>query len=105
MKASNPLKKEIYSKLNVSDVGAAVEITRKIRSKIAFLESQLKAPMATIRAAAETAPEGQIITEEYKIMLVSQEREYCDLRAAKAALGNKLKPFLSKTSYKQLRIS
>lgn len=107
----SPAKDEVMSNLKAApetqaDLDQAVAAYKEINAKIAFLSTQLKSHREVIEAAATNTPDGQVITEKYKITLSLCERENFDKKAAMAALGrDKLAPFLSTTAYTQLRVS
>lgn len=84
----------------------AVAHYKELNAKIAFLASQIKPYKEIIEAAATQSPDGQIITEKYKINLVLCQRENFDKKAAFKALGDKvLSPFVSTVAYTQLRVT
>jgi len=84
----------------------AVAHYKEINAKIAFLSAQLKPYREVIESAAANSPDGQIITEKYKINLVLCQRDNFDKKAAFKALGDKvLSPFVSTVAYTQLRVT
>ena len=90
----------------VKSVSVAVAEYKEIKAKLNFLQEQLKAPAEVIRLAAEAAPDGKIVTPEYKILLTEINSDRFDLKKAMEILGrDKLEPFLSTSTYTQLRVS
>lgn len=69
---------------------------RELRSKISFLTTEQRKSKAFLEEAAAEAPEGQIITPEYQVVLELHEgRESFDLEMALSVLGEEaLKPFM-----------
>ena len=47
---------------------------------------------------------GEVIIDVFKIKLIAAERENFSLKKAKEVFGDKLNPFISLSSYTQLRI-
>lgn len=92
--------------INKPNLDKDVEAYRALRSKIAFYEEQMKAVREKIQDAVEKVPEGLIHTEDYKISLVESTRQNFDFKSAEAELGkDALKPFVTFSTYKSLRIS
>lgn len=78
---------------------------REIQAQVAFLQNELKAPRSIIESAVQIAG-GSIITPKFKITYTEVNSERFDKEAAIKALGRKtLKPFLSTSTYFQLRVS
>jgi hypothetical protein len=88
-----------------NDVDLAVATYKDISAKIKFLEEQLKAPKEVIEAAAAQTADGKIVTPEYKVTLSIVTRENFSLKNAKPVLGSALDPFISKSTYTQLKVS
>lgn len=88
-----------------NELDQAVLTYQEIKSKIAFLENELKAPKAIIEDAASKTQDGKIVTASYKITLSVAERENFSLKNAKAVLGDALSPFISTSCYTTLRVS
>jgi len=111
----NTAKKLPISGLDVEDLlvgkqeGDSLEDTAEtyklLKRELENLEEMLKPLRSTLEAAATEAG-GSIIAGPYKITLSNCERESFNLKLAKETLSPKvLKPFLSTTSYKTLRVS
>lgn len=84
----------------------AVVKYKELQAQITFLQNEIKAPRSIIEAAANAAQDHQVITPLFKVSLIEVERENFDKKSAIAALGRKtLKPFLSTTTFYQLRVS
>ncbi len=79
---------------------------KELQAQITFIQNELKAPRAIIESAASAAPEQSIVTPLFKISLIEVERENFDKKAAIAAIGRKkLAPYMSTTTFQQLRVS
>lgn len=79
---------------------------KELQAKVNFVLNEMKASRSIIESAAMAAKGGVIVTEQFKVSLVDVERENFDKKAAIEALGRKkLAPFLSTTTFKQLRVS
>lgn len=79
---------------------------KELKSKIAFLENELKTHKEVIETAASQTPDGKIVTEKFKITLSIAERENFSLKTARAVLGEDvLKEFITVSAYTTLRVS
>lgn len=87
-----------------AELDKAVEAFRVLRTRIAILEAELKIPREIMQKAAEKSLNGIVTGTGYKISLIDCEREVFDLKAARVVLGKRLGPFLSVSSYKQMRV-
>ncbi len=93
-------------KATKKDLAKDVDAYRKLQAQIKFFSEQLASVRERLQDAAVTAPEGRIVTPEFAIVLSECKRENFSLAAAKKALGEKaLAPFVSTTTYTQLRVS
>lgn len=84
----------------------AVKKYKELQANIQFLQEDLKASRLIIENAVKHAPDFRIVTKDYKITYSEVSSERFDKEAAISKLGRKkLEPFLSISTYHQLRVS
>ena len=87
------------------DVETAAGAYMDIKAQIKELEEKQKVYRDYLEMAVKESPDMRISVELYEILLTECSRESCDLKAAKAALGDAINPFIKKSEYTQLRIT
>jgi len=77
----------------------------ELKAQIRFLAAELAPLHEELEAAAAAAPNGKIVTSRVQILLSLTQSETFDKKAAIAALGPQLTPFIGTKVGTQLRVT
>lgn len=105
-KAVREFKEHLELLAKGDSIDEAVATYKTLKAQIAKLEAQLQPVKEALEHAASQTADGVILGETFKVTLVIAQRENFKLKDAKAILGAEiLEPFISTSTYSQLRVS